>query len=137
MKNHTSTFKASNASQTLQDTPSQSTIRHAKRYGHKPARHKDHNLKNQYGTPSFFETHFASSRNPKKQRKTTLHSLSFQEKTRKNLPIYYLQSTLESAFQTYMNLHAGSTWQAERTPKNTITIQHQRTATQHGDSEQR
>jgi hypothetical protein len=46
--------------------------------------------------------------------------MAVPRKTGKEFPKQDVQSTWESAFQTYMNLHAGSTWQAERTPKNNV-----------------
>jgi hypothetical protein len=39
---------------------------------------------NQYGKPSFFETHFASSWNTRNQRKAAFHVWLFQEKQERN-----------------------------------------------------
>jgi hypothetical protein len=60
----------------------------------------------------------------KKSAKNSFSIIVIPSKTAKKLLIYYLQPTLEIAFQTYSNLHAGSTWQAERTPKNTSKKPH-------------
>jgi hypothetical protein len=59
----------------------------------------------------------------------TSRRIVIPKKQQRKFPRYYLQPTRENAFQTYTNLHAGSTWQAERTPKNTITMRPERTAT--------
>jgi hypothetical protein len=48
-------------SNTDKTPPSQSALRHAKRYGDKPADTKITTTQNHYGKLSFFETHFVSS----------------------------------------------------------------------------
>jgi len=93
---------------------------HTKRYGHKPARHKDHNnTKSNMANHRSLKRICSKLKYEKPAKSNPLH-IVVPKKTAKEFPKQYLQPTWENAFQTYMNLHAGSTKQAERTPKNTI-----------------
>ena len=127
MKKPNSTFKASNTTITDKTLPSQSTIRHTKRYGHKPARHKDHNDTKPIWKAIVLCNALCFKLKPKKTAKNNPSRIVIPKKTAKEFPKHRFQPTLESVFQTYMNLHAGSTRQAQRTPKNTRTTRPQRT----------
>ncbi len=91
---------------------------HTKHYGHKPATHKDHNNTKPIWKIIVLCNALCFKLKPKKTAKNKPSPIVIPKKTRKNILKYYLQSTLEIAFRTYTTLHAGSTWQAERTPKN-------------------
>jgi hypothetical protein len=89
-----STFKASNTSQTLtRHSQNQSTIRHTKRYGHKPARHKDHNNTKPIWKIIVLCNAPRFKLKSKKTAKTNPSLIVIPSKTRKKILIYYLQPT--------------------------------------------
>ena len=100
MRNHALTCATSNTSETLTiHSQNQSAIRHTKRYGHKPARHKDHNKTKPIwkvivlcNTPPF-------KLKSKKTAKNNPSPIVIPSKTAKKFPKHYLQPTWKITFQ--------------------------------------
>jgi hypothetical protein len=100
MKNQNSTFKASNTSQSLtRHSQNQSTLRHTKRNGHKPARLKDHNNTKPIWKIIVLCNALCFKLKSKKTAKNGPLRIVIPKKTAKKILIYYLQPTLEIRFQ--------------------------------------
>jgi hypothetical protein len=100
MRNHISTFKASNTSQSLtRHSQNQSTLRHTKRDGPKPARHKHHDNTKPIWKIIVLCNALCFKLKSKKTTKNSFSRIVIPSKTAKNFLIYYLQPTWKIRFQ--------------------------------------
>jgi len=100
MRNHISTFKASNTSQSLtRHSQNQSTLRHTKRNGHIPTRLKEHNNTKPIWKTIVLCNALCFKLKYKKPAKNSPSLIVIPSKTAKNFPIYYLQPTWKIRFQ--------------------------------------
>ena len=98
-ESHSNIQSFKHKSNTTRHSQSQSKIRRTKRYGHKPATHKDHNNTKPIRKIIVLCNALCFKLKSKKTAKNNPSRIVIPSKTRKKILIYYLQPTLEIKFQ--------------------------------------
>ncbi len=98
-ESHSNIQSFKHKSNTTRHSQNQSTLRHTKRYGHKPARHKDHNSTKPIWKVIVLCNALCFKLKSRKKAKNSPSLIVIPNKTAKKFPKYYLQPTLETAFQ--------------------------------------